>query len=61
MRLTCNEEIGSSILSGGTMKKVTEPKANTSAPKWGTTLTNQQLLDLLDRLETKKKARKDKD
>jgi hypothetical protein len=42
------------------MKKVVE-QANTSKPKWGATLTNQELLDLLDLLEAKKKARKDKD
>ena len=43
------------------MKKVVEEKANTSTPKWGATLTKQELLDLLGRLEAKKKARKDKD
>ena len=42
------------------MKKVADvPKANTPASSWGRTLTKQQLLDLLDRLEAKKKARKD--
>jgi hypothetical protein len=44
------------------MKKVeVVSKANTSKPKWGATLTNQELLDLLNLLEAKKKARKDKD
>jgi len=35
-------------------------KANTN-PSWGRMLTKQELIDLLDRLEAKKKARKDKD
>ena len=35
------------------------PKANTPTSSWGRTLTKQELLDLLDRLEAKKKARKD--
>ena len=43
------------------MKNVVEPKANTTESTWGRTLTKQELLDLLDRLEAKKKARKDKD
>jgi hypothetical protein len=42
------------------MKKIVE-QANTSASTWGRTLSKQELLDLLDRLEAKKKARKDKD
>lgn len=59
MHLTCNEDIGSSILSGGTMKKVKDvPEANTPTSSWGRTLTKQELLDLLDRLEAKRKARK---
>jgi hypothetical protein len=42
------------------MKKVeVVPKANTPTTKWGTTLTKQELLNLLDLLEAKKKARKD--
>lgn len=60
MHLTCNEDIGSSILSGGTMKKNAKPEANTSKPKWGATLTVEELLKLLDLLEAKKKAKKDK-
>jgi len=40
-------------------EKVTEAKANTPTSSWGRTLTKQELLDLLDRLEAKKKARKD--
>ena len=44
------------------MKKVeVVPEANTSTSSWGRTLTKQELLDLLDRLEAKKKARKDKE
>ena len=44
------------------MKKVEDvPEANTTKSSWGRTLTKQELLDLLDRLEAKKKARKDKD
>jgi hypothetical protein len=42
------------------MKKVEDvPEANTATSSWGRTLTKQELLDLLDRLEAKKKARKD--
>jgi hypothetical protein len=42
------------------MKKVeVVPEANTPTSSWGRTLTNQELIDLLDRLEAKKKARKD--
>ena len=44
------------------MKKVKDvPEANTFKPKWGATLTVEELLKLLDLLEAKKKARKDKD
>jgi hypothetical protein len=44
------------------MKKVeVVPEANTPTSSWGRTLTKQELLDLLNRLEAKKKARKDKD
>jgi hypothetical protein len=44
------------------MKKVeVVPKANTPTTKWGATLSKQELLDLLDLLEAKKKARKDKE
>jgi hypothetical protein len=44
------------------VKKVKDvPEANTTTSSWGRTLTKQELLDLLDRLEAKKKARKDKD
>ena len=38
---------------------MTEKSNNTSS--WGRTLTKQELLDLLDRLEAKKKERKDKE
>jgi hypothetical protein len=41
-------------------EKVTE-QANTPTSSWGRTLTKQELLDLLDRLEVKKKTRKDKE
>jgi hypothetical protein len=44
------------------MKKVeVVPQANTPTSSWGRTLTKQELLDLLDRLEEKKKTRKDKE
>jgi hypothetical protein len=43
------------------VKKIIEPKSNTSNPKWGATLTAEELLKLLDLLEEKKKAKKDKD
>ena len=42
------------------MKKDADvPEANTPTSSWGRVLTKQELLDLLDRLEAKKKARKD--
>jgi len=44
------------------MKKVEDvPESNTPTSSWGRTLTKQELLDLLNRLDEKKKARKDKD
>lgn len=42
------------------VKLVEEVKSNTTS-SWGRVLTKQELLDLLDRLEAKKKARKDKE
>ena len=42
------------------VKVAEEVKSNTT-PSWGRVLTKQELLDLLDRLEAKKKARKDKE
>jgi hypothetical protein len=41
-------------------EEVVVTKSN-SNPQWGRMLTKQELLDLLDRLEAKKKAKKDKD
>jgi hypothetical protein len=42
------------------MKKVeVVPEANTPTSSWGRTLTNQELIELLVKLEAKKKARKD--
>jgi len=42
-------------------KEVVEELKSNTATSWGRMLTKKELLDLLDRLEAKKKARKDKD
>lgn len=42
------------------IKIVEEVKSNTT-PSWGRMLTKKELLDLLDRIEAKGKARKDKE
>ena len=65
MRLTCNEDIGSSILSLGTKymatkknidpgRPVSRPMAPPSKdPGWGKTLTKKELLGLIDRIYKK--------
>lgn len=42
------------------IKVTSEVKSNT-VPSWGRMLTKKELLDLLDRIEAKGKARKDKE
>ena len=70
MRLTCNEDIGSSILSLGTKHMVTKknidpgrPISRPMAPAikdpgWGKTLSKAELLGLIDRIYKKQEEEK---